>query len=93
MKKEPGRPAARKRIAVSLIRAPGKTPETDDLRSARVSFSLYGTKHGLGETSTGNHGQRSLKTNPIRKLNPALKNWIDNVIVPALIKQWISSKT
>jgi hypothetical protein len=24
-------------------------------------------------------------------LNPALKSWIDNVIVPALVKQWIAT--
>lgn len=24
-------------------------------------------------------------------LNPALKSWIDNVIVPALVKEWIAT--
>jgi hypothetical protein len=69
------------------------TTNKEDSRSTGIVLRLNGTEQGLSETPSDSHERCFLKMRSSGKLNPTLKDWIDNVIVPALIEQWISSKT
>jgi hypothetical protein len=47
-----------------------------------VTMSRQGTKNVLRPTARKR----------IQQIDPGIKSWIDNVIVPALVEQWFSSE-
>ena len=48
------------------------------------------TKQNFNEATSKCQSKRSLPRHSARNLDPALKSWIDNVIVPVLTKEWIT---
>jgi hypothetical protein len=50
------------------------------------------TKQNFDEPMSKSQTDRSLLRHPGRNLNPAVKAWIDNVIVPALTEEWIKEQ-
>lgn len=46
------------------------------------------TRHGMAVVSESDGERRAAKL----RLSPALKSWIDNVIVPALVDEYVSEQ-
>ena len=46
------------------------------------------TKNGIGATLERQRGSRPASVG--KRLDPALKSWLDNVIIPALVREYVA---
>ncbi len=60
----------------------------DETTSLRVEGAAIRTEVVIGQQSGSTH-PRSLGKRP-HKLDPALKSWLDNVIIPALVREYLA---
>ena len=67
-------------------------PKTSDRDGIGGVLSADMTKQQFNEATSNDQSERSLSLRFGRNLNPALKSWIDNVIVPALTNEWIRER-
>jgi hypothetical protein len=66
-----------------------RTPKAANQGGARGVSDAEGREQKLCEPTSKRRGEWPVSTHSGRNLNPALKIWVDHVIVPALIEEWI----
>ena len=74
----PGRPLDPKKIAIG-------SPQGDDLSVPKVLL-----RGESGISTRTNCGSLSVRGQQIGDLPPELKSWVDNVIVPALVREYLA---
>ena len=67
---------------------PKYTSEAADMSGAGSVIRPWVPDQYLDDVTPNRQGERGHLPGSIQKLNPALKIWLDRVIIPALIEEW-----